>query len=254
MRTPAGQRGCSITGRFFAALLAILLATGCSPERTAQHSADRVAADVYRAFYLWPGVEPLPEMTGADAVYLLWGEVRHGGADGATVLRRGAPRGRAKELWLVVRADRIDWSEATYRQLIDAAQMWNVAGNLTGVQVDFDSSTGQLAGYAEFLAGLRGKLPKEFKLSATGLMDWPANASEADLAALAGSLDEIVVQTYQGRDTVPGYARYLAALDRLPLPYRVAIVEGGEWKAQPRLTRDPRFRGYVVFLLSGTRR
>lgn len=189
-------------------------------------------------------------MQGADAVYVLWGELRKADPDRSEVLFQGVPKGRAKELWLVVRAERTDWGEEAYTQLIAAADRWNRDGRLTGIQIDFDSSTGELRGYAEFLAALRQRLPEGFKLSATGLLDWPANASKADLAALAGALDEIVIQTYQGSTTIPEYADYIAAVRRLPMPYRVALVEGGAWDAPPDLASDPRFKGYVVFLLA----
>ncbi|WP_435418003.1 DUF3142 domain-containing protein [Parerythrobacter aurantius] len=167
------------------------------------------------------------------------------------VLFRGVPRGKPGELWLVVRAERTDWGEGAYSQLLNAADRWRGTGRLAGVQVDFDSSTGELRGYAEFLAGLRRRLPEGLKLSATGLLDWPANASKADLAAMAGALDEIVIQTYQGSTTIPAYGDYIAAVARLPMPYRVALAEGGEWEAPPGLSNDPRFKGYVVFLLAG---
>ena len=44
-------------------------------------------------------------------------------------------------------------------------------------------------------------------------------------------------------------SRLPPVLQRLPLPYRVALVERGEWRAPAGLARDPEFRGYVVFLL-----
>ena len=66
---------------------------------------------------------------------------------------------------------------------------------------------------------------------------------------LAGTVDEVVIQTYQGRATIPGYERYLASLEKLPMPYRVALVEGGEWQAPAGLAADPEYRGTVVFLL-----
>ena len=64
-------------------------------------------------------------------------------------------------------------------------------------------------------------------------------------------VDEIVVQTYQGRATIPGYERYLASLERLRLPYRIGLVEGGAWRAPPGLEAGAGFRGYVVFLVGG---
>lgn len=189
-------------------------------------------------------------MRGADAVYLLWGELRKGDPDRSVVLYPGMPKGAAKELWLVVRAERIGWGEGAYVQLLAAARRWNRDGRLTGIQIDFDSSTGELRGYAEFLTDLRRRMPAGLKLSATGLLDWPANASATDLAMLAAALDEIVIQTYQGSETIPEYADYIDAVRRLPLPYRIALVEQGEWQAPPDLARDKRFKGYVVFLLA----
>jgi hypothetical protein len=236
MPTPSGPRSSNITGRqWLAALLALVLA-GCEGQGEVT-PAGRVDPADYSAFFLWPGVEPVAQMQGADAAR-------------SEVLLQGVPQGPTKELWLVVRAERIDWGESAYEQLLAAAERWNRDGKLTGLQIDFDSSTGELRGYARFLAGLRQRLPDGLKLSATGLLDWPANASEGDLAALAGALDEIVIQTYQGTETIPEYAKYIDAVRRLPMPYRVALVEGGEWDPPARLQDDPRFKGYVVFLLA----
>ncbi len=189
-------------------------------------------------------------MAQAEAVYLLWGELQRGDPARIVTMRRSVPTAQSGERWLVVRADRLDWGEAAYAQLLDAARSWDRDGRLTGVQIDFDSSTGELRNYAAFLADMRKRLPDGLKLSATGLMDWPANASDADLAAMRGALDEIVIQTYAGTTTIPEYPRYLAAAKRLRMPYRVAVVEDGEWAAPEHLASDPDFRGYVVFLLA----
>ena len=127
--------------------------------------------------------------------------------------------------------------------------IWRRRGNrVAGIQVDFDAATLRLGTYAMFLRDLRRRLPADLKLSATGLMDWSSGAGTADLAALKGAVDEVVVQTYQGRTTIPGYRRYLPSLERLALPYRIGLIEGGEWQPPASLARDPEFRGYVVFL------
>ena len=81
-------------------------------------------------------------------------------------------------------------------------------------------------------------------------MDWSANADPAALASLTGVVDEVVVQSYQGRETIPGYARYLEKLARVPVPHKVALVQGGQWREPAALKRDPLFRGYVVFLVN----
>lgn len=194
-------------------------------------------------------MRPPDYLAEAETVYLLWGELRADDPDHIVALRRDVPRNPGPDLWLVVRAERLDWGEPAYAQLLAQAERWQAAGNpVVGLCVDFDAATPQLGSYATFLADLRRRLPPGLKLSATGLMDWSAGAADDDLAALAGVLDHVVVQTYQGRETIPGYAQYLPSLRRLELPYRVGLVQGGEWQAPEWLAGDPEFRGYVVFL------
>jgi hypothetical protein len=149
-----------------------------------------------------------------------------------------------------LRTERLDWDEAIYRRLFADAARWEAAGTrLVGIQIDFDARTKGLGQYAEFLADLRRRLPAKYRLSVTGLLDWSANGDAAQLARLRGVVDEVVIQTYQGRRTIPGYETYLASLARLSIPYKIGLVEGGAWRAPAGLETDSKFRGYVVFLL-----
>ncbi len=225
-------------------LVASLLLVGCARE-----APGRVDPAQHDAFFLWAGVKPPPYLARAKTIYLLEGEVRASGMARLVRLRQ-TPRLRVPELWLTVRSERLDWSEQTYGDLADHASKWEKAGNrLVGIQVDFDAATRGVEGYAGFLADLRRRLPRRYRLSVTGLMDWSANGDPAALAKLQGVVDEVVIQTYQGRATIPGYEGYLTALRRVPVPYRIALVAGGEWREPAGLRSDPRFRGYVVFLL-----
>lgn len=227
--------------------MALALLAGCSPR--GEPASEAVDPADYDAFFLWSGVRPPEHLAEAERVYLLWGELRMDDPARIVPLRRSVPRDPGPDLWLVVRAERLDWGEPAYAQLLAQAERWQAAGNpLAGVQVDFDAATLRLGDYAAFLRDLRQRLPADLQLSATGLMDWSAGASPDDLAALADVLDEVVVQTYQDRATIPGYADYLPSLERLAVPYRVGLVEGGEWQAPATLADDPEFRGYVVFL------
>jgi Protein of unknown function (DUF3142) len=224
-----------------AALLSVLL-TSCS------EAPGRVDAAAHDAFYLWAGVEPQPVLERARTVYILAAEVRR---DGSWVpLRAGVPQLRQPELWLVVRAASLEWDPEAQAALARDLARWRSGNRLAGVQIDFDAATAGLAGYAAFLRDLRQTLPADLKLSITGLMDWSAQADPAALAALRGVVDEVVVQSYQGRTTIPGYDRYLARLARVPVPHKVALVQGGLWQEPPVLRQDPLFRGYVVFLLN----
>lgn len=220
-----------------------LLLAACAPA-----ASGRVEAEDYHAFFLWAGVRPQPVLDRADTLYLLAGEVRR---DGRYLPLRAIPRIARAEVWLVVRSQSLDWSAAAQAQVLAELDRWRAAGNrVAGLQVDFDASTRGLDGYAAFLKDLRHRLPQPYRLSITGLMDWGANADPAALGALVGVIDEIVVQSYQGRETIPGYERYLAKLSRVPVPHKVALVQGGEWREPAGLRSDPLFCGYVVFLVN----
>jgi hypothetical protein len=223
--------------------LAVLLLASCRPA-----PPELVEAERYDAFFLWAGVRPQPVLARAKTLYLLAGEVRR---DGSYHPLRATPRVDHAEVWLVVRAQSLDWPPATRQRIVDELARWQGAGNrLAGLQIDFDASTRGLDRYAVFLKDLRGQLDPHLRLSITGLMDWSANADPAALAELKGTVDEVVVQSYQGRTTIPSYERYLARLARVPVPHKVALVQGGEWREPAALATDPLFRGYVVFLVN----
>lgn len=230
-------------------LLGAIALAGCR-QRESEATPARVDPRAYHAFFLWAGVSAPEWLDQARTVYMLAGEVRHG--DPARyVSLRAIPRVQGPEIWLTVRVERLDWSEDVTAAVLRDLARWKAAGNrVAGLQIDFDAATRGLESYAAFLAGLRRRLPGEYALSITGLLDWSAGGDPGALAALAGVVDEVVVQTYQGRRTIPGYAAYLRQLRTLPIPFRVALVEGGEWQAPPGLAGEPNFRGYVVFLLT----
>lgn len=206
-----------------------------------------VDARRYDSFWLWAGVGARPELARARRVYLLNGEVTD---DGRYLAQRPAvPRVRAAQVWLVVRVETLAWPPLVRQQLLAQLARWRAAGNrVVGVQIDFDARTRHLDRYAAFLRELRATLPRDCRLGITGLLDWSANGDPAGLNRLAGTVDEVVIQIYQGRRVIPGYQGYLARLDRLPIPFRVGLLEGGEWRPPPNLATNPRFMGYVVFL------
>jgi hypothetical protein len=154
----------------------------------------------------------------------------------------------------VVRVQTLAWPESVYAQMLSALRRWRASGaNVVGVQIDFDAATHHLQDYAAFLGDLRRRLPADTKLGVTGLLDWSSHGDAAGLDALAGVVDEVVLQIFQGRHVIPGYEAYLAGLDRLHLPFRIGLLQGGDWSPPPSLPEHPWFRGYVVFLLNDPR-
>lgn len=212
---------------------------------------ERMVAPVYDAVWLWAGVKAQPVLATAKRLYLLQGQVEATDPVRYAAQRAAIPRLGNREVWMVVRVETLAWSPAIFDQMLAALGRWRAAGNrVVGVQVDFDARTRHLEDYAAFLRGLRARLPRDCRLGITGLLDWSANGDPKGLDALAGVVDEAVLQIYQGDHVIPGYQAYLAKLDRLKLPFRIGLLQGGEWVPPPGLEANPWFRGYVTFLVN----
>lgn len=233
-------------GRFAQILLVVLgilyagTSVACDPKP--------VVASDYRAFWLWGGVAMPSEVGQIDTLYLYQGEV---GAQDARWQRGGQPVARlaVPRLWLTVRLETLALSEPELTRLARLPERWRQAGNfVVGLQIDFDAATYRLKDYGKLLQRLRARLDPRYSLSVTGLLDWAQTGSIAALNQLP--VDEIVIQTYQGRQSVVNYSAYLKSLQLLQRPFRIGVVQGGVWRRclESTLARSPWFRGMVVFV------
>ena len=213
-----------------------------------------VDASEHDAFWLWSGVKSQPVLAQAKTLYILQGQIsesRRFPQHGVRFIAQGIaiPRLTQGEVWVVYRAHTLRWPDPVYSQLLGQVQRWQQAGNpVVGIQIDFDARTRYLNEYLSFLRDLRQRLPAQYRLSITGLMDWSSNADPEVIGQLKGVIDEVVVQTYQGRHSIPNYSAYLPRLNRLGLPFKVGLIQGGEWEEPGYLKDSEWFRGYVVFL------
>lgn len=220
---------------------ALLLTSGAGAGVNAAH---------YQAFWLWSGVTPTPEMKNAHTVYLHQGEINAGG-NRVTFQKMGLPVSKLHfpALWLTVRFTTLDVPTPVLQRLARLLENWRNAGNqVTGLQVDFDAATQRLDLYAAFLHRLRAEIPRDYALGVTGLLDW-AKTGEVDVIN-ALPVDELVVQTYQGRKTVTQYADYLPALNKIRIPFKIGVVQHGEWDEQRAPLHSRWYRGTVVFMLT----
>ncbi len=228
--------------RLFSFLLVTLLTC-------AQAQAAPVDATAYDSFWLWSGVRSQPVLAKAKTIYILQGQIEAKPTIRMIAQRPAAPHIKTAAVWIVYRAETLQWPARIFQQIEFHLKNWQLAGNtVVGLQIDFDAKTRHLDDYANFLNHLRRRLPPELKLSITGLLDWSTTAEPKALNALAGTVDEIIIQTYQGHHTIKNYGRYLEKLESLKIPFRIGLIQGGQWQAPAKLARNPHFKGYVIFL------
>lgn len=209
----------------------------------------------YDAFWLWSGTRSQSLLSRANILYLHQGEIlaRPSGARFIKLGRSPTPL-FGKRLWLVVRVNALPLSAKHEKMLERLYRAWlNQGARVIGIQIDFDAATHRLDRYGHALTRLRQVLPKACRLSVTGLLDWAKTGDIAQLNRLP--VDELVIQTYQGTQTVNDYEAYLPAMAHLTLPFKVGLVQGGQWdrRWQRRLAASPYYRGEVVFLLNPPR-
>lgn len=112
--------------------------------------------------------------------------------------------------------------------------------SLTGIQIDFDCPTSQLAVYAEWLSSVRRTLPADAQLSVTALLDWFRPGTR--VADVIGEVSEFVPQFY---DVGPAAerlalvaervdaARWAPIFNRFGVPYRIGINTFGRLSLKP---------------------
>ena len=220
---------------------------------TRSFATGTVDASKYDAFWLWSGVKPQSVLKQARCVYILQGQIEAKRGDESQVrfIAQGVavPQRQPVEVWLAYRVHTLHWTPREYAILLAQLHRWREAGNkVVGVQIDFDAHTLHLQEYVEFLAQLRQRLPSDYRLGITGLMDWSSRADPGQVNQLRGIVDEVVIQTYQGRQTIENYSAYLPRVSQLRLPFKIGLIQGGNWDAPSYIAESPWFRGYVVFL------
>ena len=247
MAAPLGPRRCAIIGKLIGMCLAIFI--------TAQAAfAEVVEAENYQSFFLWAGVQPQPALKKAQEIYLLAGEVSGHDHPHIVSQRSTTPHLPDPKLWVVYRAQTIEWNDAILNDVLRHIETWRAAGNaVEGLQIDFDSGTKNLGGYIAFLTKIRARLPPRYRLSITGLLDWSAHADAKDFSSMGQVVDEVVLQIYQGRHVIVGYEQYLNSLRSLGINFKIGLLQGANWVAPAELEINTRFKGYVVFLVNPTK-
>lgn len=222
---------------------------GCKPTASVPTT---VVASRYDSFWLWATVRAQPILDTAKSVYVLALALEDW--QGQTTLaaqRQAMPRINHIDIWMVVRVETLKDADRFLPPMMRVLDSWEQAGNrVVGLQIDFDSGTQGLEGYAAFLRKVRALLPERFKLSITGLLDWAPNGTRDGLSALGNVVDELIIQTYQDRDTLPDAERYLSAANRLPMPFKIGLVQNGRLPDMRGADKLPNFKGYVVFLVN----
>lgn len=214
---------------------------------------DAVRLENYQEFWVWGGIHAAQIPQPAQLLYLLQGSIRLNSQNQPIFQRQGIlPQALNAPIFLVYRLETLAWNAILQQSILNQIKLWQAYQlPVLGIQLDFDAGTKNLQNYEQFLRQVRAEFPKQYQLSITGLLDWSQNANPEVLQRLANILDEVIFQTYQGKKTIPHYARYIHSLLRLQVPFKVGVVEQADWNIayERLLKKSPYFQGIVVFLL-----
>lgn len=211
----------------------------------------KVNAKDYDAFWLWGGVRSQPVLDQAKTIYLLQGQIVSNYNGETHFIKQGNPIKSLnnQNLWIVYRAHTLNWTEDTFHILTKQLKQWRSNNiKVKGIQIDFDVATNKLPEYITFLTQVRQQLPNNYQLSITGLLDWGSNTDPSTINQLTPIINEVIFQTYQGRQTISDYQQYLKKLQTITIPFKIGIIQYGEWQRPTYLEKNPNFKGYVVFL------
>lgn len=234
-------------------LSCMLSLNACQPSQSASSASYHINANDYDAFWIWGEIKSAPYLNKAKQVYILQGEIRIDKASKQSILiAQGVPVLNIphQKVWLVFRNHHLNWQAHELNKILKRVRQWENSGNhIQGIQIDFDARTKNLHQYGLFLQQLRKQLPQQYQLSITSLMDWTNIQDKETLRLFRENINEMVIQTYQGSTTIPNYQMYLKKVSAIKLPYKIGLVQHGEWNHQHKFENDPNFKGYVVFLL-----
>lgn len=222
--------------------------------KTQEIDTNTVKIEQYTDFWLWPGNAIPSHVPYINHLYILQGEFLS--INKKTMIRLTgtlpAPI-KANNVWLVFRIEQANWSETIATSVEQRIMNWEAQGNkVAGIQIDFDAKSAALADYGRFLRQVRARLPSQYKLSVTGLLDWSNSAYLNGLADINHSVDEIIYQTYQDKSTIAHYQEYLEALSKQKKSFKIGLIENGLWQQRlpqvQAIIRNENFRGFVIFI------
>lgn len=210
---------------------------------TAEHPADPPE------YWVWAGILPEEVPAGADILlyqgnFIVEGDTRlfdHKGVHPHPLERSG--------ITLAFRLHELPAPELAVLVIETYITAWQRHGvSVSGVQLDFDSPSAKLDGYATFLAGVRERLPAGLDYSITGLGAWLAETDRETLAKLHDAVDYVAYQFYVGRTPLEQPGNYIRFLSRNPHPFKVGLLAHDRTINPGAFTGSPGFRGVIYFL------
>ncbi len=203
------------------------------------------------SYWLWAGISAEDAPPNSD-LYVYQGRI-YTDDGGSSYSRLGLYPYPLKctRLFLVYRLDgQLPEAGFVVDQFLKNVAWWHSHPvSVNGLQLDFDSPTSKLADYGDFLSDVRKMLPGNYDLSVTGLGDWVFGGNKDALLSISSSVDEIVFQLYQGRQSLPDVGDYVFKLKEYARPFKIGLLYGAPAAASVRaMEANPNFRGTIYFI------
>jgi hypothetical protein len=227
------------------ALVLLLVFSGVSLHSDSADSSNHVS------YWIWAGLTAKDAPTNSE-LYVYQGRIWTEGGKTSYERQGLFPHPiQCNKLYLVYRLEgQLPDAQAVVDTFQRAVAQWQRHPvSVSGIQLDYDSPTSQLAAYGRFLKDLRYRLPLDYALSITGLGDWAVWGDREAMRSISSSTDEIVFQLYQGRQPLRDTDRYIGELVAYAWPFRIGLISGAAAPTSIHtLKGNPNYRGIVYFV------
>jgi hypothetical protein len=210
-------------------------------------------ASPQNAYWIWSGINYPGKIPKKSLLYIHQGTLLN--KKGSFYFQRqglGLSVLKDHPIYLTIRIQHLYFNQAFITNLIVLLQRWQRRGNqVLGLQLDFDSPTNKLEKYADFLSWVRQILPKQYRLSITGLADWASQKNTEVIKKISQNADEIIFQLYNGQSAIPHLDLYLNRLINTKSNFKLGLLEkmNTDHNTYKKIFANQNFQGIVKFII-----
>jgi len=203
------------------------------------------------AYWIWGNVVPVKASSAKD-LYVYQGVFNTVRGHDIYNFEGLSPRPIANysgKVTLTYRLESLVPPAMVFSRFVAHRQAWRRHGIFVdGIQIDYDSPTGKLLKYSNWLALLKNIVGNNVPVSITGLGDWLASAPSSHLKELSQQVSFVAFMMYHGSHPLQNINNYTERLAKLALPFKLGRLQTqSDVKIFERVPQAQGYKGEIIF-------